>query len=170
MPSKTVPPAEPNPTPIKVPRLINVAEVKATPREGTLIHFTEEQWKAAIREIPTGKALPKVGTRLTFYPLPDGGGVIGGDCIQMPCELCRVRQVFDPKGGQLIFDCQCRPDPRCPEDPPPPPPPPTSLCRLVIQVGSRPLISCQSNGCQQRCRLTGVRQGGRWIITCACRR
>ena len=109
------------------PLIINIADVKETPPEGTLIHFTAEQWEGAIRDIPVGKALPKVGSRLTFYPLPDGGGVVSGDCISMPCEICRIRMRFDPETGQLFFECLCRPDPNCPEEPPVPPP--SSVCQ-----------------------------------------
>lgn len=166
MPKKPVPSAEP--APVKAPRLVNVAAVKSTPREGTLIHFTAEQWKAATKGIPIGKAVPKMGARLNFYPTPDGGGLVQGDCIAMPCEICRARMRFDPQTGELFYECLCRPDPHCPEDPPPPPA--SNLCRFAIRVGGQPRIGCVSNGCGQRCRLTAVsQQGGRWVITCACR-
>jgi hypothetical protein len=157
------------PVPPKAPRVINVADIKSTPREGTLIHFTEAQWKGAVKGIPVGKALPKRGSRLLFTPLPDGGGFVQGDCISMPCEICRSRMRFDPKTGMLIFECLCRPDPNCPEDPPPTIPPTSNLCQLRIRVGVGPVIRCDSNGCTQHCRLTIVRQGQRFVIACVCR-
>jgi hypothetical protein len=163
MARKTVSP----PAPVKAPRIINVAAIKSTPREGTLIHFTEAQWKGALKGIPVGKALPKRGSRLLFTPLPDGGGLVQGDCISMPCEICRIRMRFDPETGMLGFECLCRPDPNCPEDPPLPAP--SSLCRLVIRVGVGPVIRCVSNGCTLNCRLTVVRQGQRLVIACVCR-
>ncbi|HEX3131401.1 MAG TPA: hypothetical protein VH394_28950 [Thermoanaerobaculia bacterium] len=152
----------------KPPRIVNVESIKATPPAGTLIHFSKEQWASAIRDIPQGKALPKYGSRLAYYPLPDGGGALQGDCIQNPCEICRFRQRFDPQTMQLVFECLCRPDPHCPEDPPPPPPPASNVCRLVVQVN--PVrIFCASNGCNRTCRVSIVRDGQRFVITCACR-
>ena len=149
----------------KPPRMVNVESIKSTPPAGTLIHFSKEQWESAIRDIPKGKAIPKYGARLYYYPLPDGGGAVQGDCIQAPCEICRLRQRFDPQTGELIFECQCRRDPHCPEDPPPPVA--TGLCRLVIQTN--PVrIGCVSNGCNRRCRVAIVRSGQRFVITCVC--
>lgn len=152
----------------KAPSIINVEDIKKTPPEGTLIHFTAAQWNGAIKGIPMGKALPKRGSRLMFTPLPDGGGLVQGDCVAMPCEICRSRMRFDPQSGMLIFECLCRPDPNCPEDPPVPPAPST-LCQLRIRVGIGPVIRCESNGCTQHCRLTIVRQGQFFVIACVCR-
>lgn len=150
----------------KPPRMVNVESIKSTPPAGTLIHFSKEQWEAATRDIPKGKAIPKYGVRLYYYPLPDSGGAAQGDCIQGPCEICRLRQRFDPATGQLIFECQCRRDPNCVEDPPSTLPG-SNQCRIAIQLNPVRIV-CVSNGCTRRCRIAIVRDGQRFVITCVC--
>src|SRR5262245_41812148 len=123
----------------KAPRLVNIASVKSVPSKGTLLHFTAEQWKQATKGIPSGKAVPKYGIRLAYYPLPDDDGIGQVECVQGPCEICAVRPRLTPN-GELVFECRCRPDPRCP--PEPGAPPAGTACELV--VGTRPIrIHCQ---------------------------
>ena len=147
------------------PRLVNIAELKGIPREGTLIHFTAEQWKHALQRIATGKAVPKYGLRLAYYPLPDGGGVVQPDCVVNPCEICKVRMRWIPNEG-LTFECACRPDPKCPDGHPPPPV--SNLCRFVVNTTGWIRIDCQSQGCAGRCRFQAVHQGSQILIVCAC--
>jgi hypothetical protein len=148
---------------VKTPRIKNILDVGKRLTPGTLLHVTASQWKQLTSRIPTGKGVPKYGVTLEFYPIPDGDFIGQPMCIQNPCEVCRVRvSGFGPEGA-MTFDCQCRPDPNCPQDPPPPPPSPR--CALEIpRVGGRLTLGCRSQGCTGRCRLTAVRQGFRYLI------
>jgi hypothetical protein len=149
----------------------NVMEIRGPWKEGTLLHFTAAQWKQAVSRIPAGNRLPKYGMFLEAYPVPGEDMIVQPVCVQGPCEICRVRMAPGPR-GPIFFDCQCRRDPACPpEDPPGTPPPPTNLCRLVIRrTGFTIGFACESQGCTspRGCRLTVVRSGFRFIITCAC--
>ena len=150
-----------------VPRLRNLADIKGPLRSGTLIHFSARQWEQATDKIPSGKAVPKYGVGLECYPIPGGDVVAQPICIQNPCEICRARVIGFGQEGVTSFECICQPDPRCPEDPPPPPPSP--LCAIVVRrVRGMLQLSCDSRGCQRRCRLAIVRQDGRFLIVCRC--
>jgi hypothetical protein len=59
--------------PPRVPPIRNIVEIKGALREGTLVHFTAEQWKELLSGIEVGRAKPKYGTGLEAYPIPDGG-------------------------------------------------------------------------------------------------
>jgi hypothetical protein len=96
---------------IKVPLIRNVLEIKAPVKDGTLLHFTAAQWKQATARIPVGKRLPKQGLFLEAYPIPGEDVIVQPNCVQGPCEICRVRMTPGPR-GPIIFDCQCRRDPR----------------------------------------------------------
>jgi hypothetical protein len=146
------------------PKLINIADLKSVPPKGTLIYFTAQQWKEATSAIRIGKAVPKFGPRLVFFPFPDGGGVIQYSCISQPCEICLGRMTFDQEQG-LGFECFCRPDPKCPSNPPPPP---GAGCRLVISLRPRLLIDCAPTSCRGRCTLGAAGQLGQIVITCIC--
>ena len=153
----------------KVPTILNILDIKDRVPKGALIHFSAAQWKSLIADIPQSRVRPKYGVALEGYPIP-GGDVLGQPiCIQNPCEICRIRVSGLGPGGEMIFECQCRPDrERCPEDAPPPPPSP--LCRLAVQRTSRGIqLVCQSQGCTRTCRLGAVQSQGRWIISCQCR-
>lgn len=150
---------------IRPPRIRNITAIRGPIRSRTLIHFSKEQWEQAIAEIPRGKAIPKHGICLECYPIPGGDVVAQPNCIQNPCEICRVRTRFS-RTGEMTFDCLCRPDPRCPSDPVPPIQ--SNLCALGIE--RRPVIRivCRSQGCNRTCRLTSARQNGRILILCRC--
>jgi hypothetical protein len=154
---------------VTVPTIRNVMEIKAPVKEGTLLHFTAAQWKQAISRIPVGRRLPKQGMFLEAYPIPDGDVLAQPDCVPGPCEICRVRMV-PGRDGLIAMDCQCRRDPNCPPEPSSPPPS-VNRCRLAIgRIGGSIRIFCENQGCTspRGCRLTAVRTGGRYIITCAC--
>jgi hypothetical protein len=155
---------------ITVPAIRNVMEIKGPVKEGTLLHFTAAQWKQAIARIPVGRRLPKHGLFLEAYPIPGEDVIVEPHCAPGPCEICRVRMI-PGRDGPILMECQCLRDPRCPEDPPSPPQPSAHLCRLVIRrVGTSIRLVCESQGCTspRGCRLTVVRMGIRFIITCAC--
>jgi hypothetical protein len=157
---------------LKPPHVRNVKEVKGPIRDGTLLHMTEKQWGQAKKGLRQLKTLPKSGTCLDVYPIPDGDVIVQPNCIQQPCEICRVRTIPTrvPGGGiGFIADCQCKPDPRCDFDPPPPLGP---ACSLEIRTSGVIGISCQNNHCARNCRLGFVRVqqpfGTMFRIVCTC--
>lgn len=151
---------------VKPPRLRNIQNIKGPLREGTLIHFSKKQWEKIIKGVPMGKAVPKYGVALECYPIP-GGDVVGQpNCIQNPCEICRARVAGISPDGVLTFECLCKQDPNCPTEPVPPII--TPQCSLAIDARRLRPIYCRNNGCRRTCRLTFVRQGTHWILTCHC--
>lgn len=151
----------------QAPRLRNIEDVKGPLRSGTLLHFSARQWQQATEGIPASKARPKYGLCLECYPIPGGDVIVQPTCIQNPCEICRARITGFTPGGGMTFECLCRRDPRCPEDPPPPPPSP--LCALAVRrVRGQLQLVCESRGCRGRCRLEAIRQNGRILIVCRC--
>ena len=154
----------------KVPSIRNIANVKGRLRPKTLLHFSAKQWKTLISKIPKGKGMPKYGICLECYPIPDGDVLVQPVCIEGPCEICRIRIARFGPDLMPIYDCRCQPDrERCPDDPPPPPP--TPLCRLTFRRRRGVIqLTCDSQGCRGRCRLTSIRENGRIMIVCQCRR
>jgi hypothetical protein len=153
----------------KLPRMVNILDIKGRLPAQTLIHFSASQWQAITEGLPQTRARPKYGVGLEGYPIPGGDTLAQPMCIQNPCEICRIRvSGFTPE-GMLTFDCQCRPDrEHCPQDPPPPPPSP--LCALTIQRTGRGLqLTCRSQGCSRNCHLAVARDQGRFLIFCQCR-
>ena len=73
------------------PRIQNILDIGRTFREGTLIHFTAQQWEQMTSRIPPGKGVPKYGVALEYYPIPDGDILTQPICVQNPCEMCRIR-------------------------------------------------------------------------------
>jgi hypothetical protein len=154
----------------KAPNIRNISEIRGPIRKTTLIHFTAEQWKRAIRGIPVGRRLPKEGVTFEAYPIPDGGVIGEPNCIAQPCQICVSRQPIGPR-GEISFECLCRPDPKCPPTNGGGGGPATQPCRLVLRrVGGFPQFVCDGSctGTRQ-CRLTIVRERVRIVITCACR-
>lgn len=152
----------------RVPAIRNIVDIKGPVRAGTLVHFSAEQWKELMSGIELGRAKPKYGAGLEAYPIPGGGVVAQPLCIEGPCEKCRARVVgFGPQ-GEAVFECQCVRDDRDPTCRDRPTPTPSPLCRLVVR--GRPLrLECDSTGCSGTCRVSAVRDGARWVISCACR-
>lgn len=95
----------------KAPRVRNIQDLKGPVRPGTLIHFNAQQWRRLTKGMARGKAVPKYGVCLEGYPIPDGGVLAQPLCIEDPCEICRIRTRGITADGEMIFDCQCRPDP-----------------------------------------------------------
>lgn len=162
-----------------IPVVRNVAELlqtKKLPPGPVIIHFTKEQWTAAIRDVPSGKAVPKYGVRFDFVPNPDGDGGFGQfNCVPGPCEICAIRQRIGP-GGTFGTQCMCRRDPRCPPGGGPGGgggPIVVGRCELrLVRVGRLIRIRCVSVNCTGTCRLrivrTGQGIGSRWVIVCDC--
>ena len=150
-----------------VPNIQNITDIGSTLDAGTLLHFTAKQWEQMTADIPIGKGVPKFGVALEYYPIPGGDVVAQPICVQNPCEICRVRPTSFGPDGFIGFECLCKPDPNCPQDPPPPPPSP--LCRIGIQqVRGMFRLACISQGCARTCRLSAVRDGNRYVIVCRC--
>jgi len=178
---------------VSVPQVRNIADLKSTPRSTVLIHFTEEQWKSAIKGVKEGQRLKKSTPFLEFTPLPDGGGIIHADCggSPGPDERCAVRTVVDlprpipeppgpgPKPGPEIrsratmlpeqvpvrFECRCR-KVRPPADleiPRAKPP-----CELQIERDGRIRFGCVKNSCEGKCALVFLYDGRRFKIACEC--
>lgn len=83
------------PTKIEVPRLINIADFKSTPRKAILMHFTDDQWKQASKGATEVRALKKGSSYVEYTPLPDGGGVVNVSCQSSPEETCIARPVLE---------------------------------------------------------------------------
>ena len=151
----------------KVPAILNIAQVGSTLEPRTLLHFTAKQWEQMTAGIPVGKGVPKFGVALEYYPIPDGDVLAQPICVQNPCEICRVRQTGFGPDGFMSIECICQKDPNCPQDPPPPPPSP--LCRFGFQQsGGMFKLACISQGCTRTCRLSVVRDGNRFLLSCRC--
>jgi hypothetical protein len=153
----------------KPPLIKNILDVGKTLRPGTLIHFSDEQWKQMTGKLREGKAVPKFGIGIECYPMP-GGGFLGRPiCIQYPCEVCRPVVMGREPDGSVIFECFCQRDPKCPEDPPTPIPPPPGTCALQIRrIGGRLQLACVRQTCTGTCRLQIVRQRVGYLLTCMC--
>jgi hypothetical protein len=172
-----------------VPKLVNIADLKSTPRTPTLIHVTAEQWKQISKGATQARSLPKHQGFVEFIPLPDGDGIVHADCgAPSPDEVCSVRPVIDrplptpgpepepgpgpgpdpllqvrPEELPLKWECRCRPKNKPgPETPLRPP------CELVIDRGPRFRIRCNRITCTGRCRLTVVQVNGRFRLACVC--
>lgn len=79
-----------------VPQVRNIGDLKSTPRSLTLIHFTAEQWKGAIKGVKEARSIKKGRSFIEYTPLPDGGGIIHADCgSPSPTDRCSVRPVVD---------------------------------------------------------------------------
>lgn len=152
------------------PRIQNILYIGRTFREGTLIHFTAQQWKQMTSRIHPGKGVPKYGVALEYYPIPDGGVITQPICNPNVCETCNIRVTGFGAGGTMTVECRCRRDPRCPDLPSSSPGTMSNLCRLVIRRTGMTLnpILCISQGCNGQCRLRAVRQGNRYLLGCWC--
>ena len=151
------------PTPSKAFQVVNILNVKGPLKAGTYLHFTAEQWKQATAKLESGKAVPKFGLRVAYFPFPDGGVIVQADCVQGKCEIdCMVRTRFTPD-REFIFDCRCKRDPACLNEPDPR----TPKCALKIVPGRG--LQCVSQGCTGRCKITNIPiPGGRGLIVCVC--
>lgn len=171
-----------------VPQVRNIADLKSTPRNVTLIHFSAEQWKGAIKGVKEARSIRKGRSFIEYIPLPDGGGIIHADCgSPSPTDRCSVRPVVDlprpvppqpgpgPRPGPELsrlpeqvpvrFECTCRPASGGGSKAPVVLKPP---CELIIERAPRLRITCRSNSCSGRCVLTIVRDGLRFRISCEC--
>ena len=168
-----------------VPQVMNIAEMKATPKKFTLIHFTADQWKTVTKGAKEGRALKKGHPYIEYTPLPDGGGIVQADCgSPSPDEECMVRPVIDrpeprpgprpgpgpgpeldfiPEGAPVRWECRCRPirDPN-------PPVVVRPACELIVERRPRLRIRCSNNSCNRNCALRFVRVGRRIQLTCEC--
>jgi len=171
--------------PVEVPQLINIADLKATPRKATLIHCSSDQWKQATKGAEKARSLPKGHAFIEYMPLPDDTGVIIADCgAPGPDEICSVRPVIDrpvpPPGPEpgpgpgpdpfvrgeglpIRWECTCRS--RGGRRPPVVVSPP---CELIVERTPRLRIRCRSVSCNKRCNLRLVQVNGRWRIACVC--
>lgn len=57
-----------------VPKIINVMDIKARPREMTLVHFTATQWKDVTRKLKLTDELPQKSVLVEAVPLPGSRG------------------------------------------------------------------------------------------------
>lgn len=178
--------------PSTVPRLLNVADLKATPRTPTLVHFSDEQWRAATRGAKAARSLRKGQPYVEYTPLPDGGGIVHVDCgSPSPDEECMARPVIDmpvppprgprprpgpgpdpgpeigliPERAPVRWECRCRPK----NGPGLPTPAPRPACELVVDRWPRFRIRCANNSCGRGCALRIVRTtNGRFQLACVC--
>lgn len=166
-----------------VPQLLNVAELRATPRKLTLVHFTQEQWKAATKGAKEGRSLRKGQPYIEFTPTPDGGGIVHVDCgSPSPDEECMARPVIDrpvpppgprpgpgpefglPERFPVRWECRCRPA----RDPGQPTVAVRPACELVVDRWPRFRFRCANNSCNRNCSLRIVQTGGRFQLACVC--
>jgi hypothetical protein len=155
-----------NPKPFQVR---NILGVKASLQARTYLHFTARQWKQATEKIPSGKAVPKYGLRLAYFPFPDGGVIVQGDCVPGKCETdCMIRIRRGPE-GEFTFSCRCKRDPACLENGGGGGKPGggTPKCELRLLPGRG--FRCLSQGCTGSCKMSSVTiPGGRGLIVCVC--
>jgi len=171
---------------IDVPQMVNIADLKSTPRKPTLLHITAEQWKQATKGATEARSLKKGQSFIQYTPLPDGDGFLSIDCgSPSPDEVCSARWVVDkpapapgrpgpgpgpeissrPGRGLIRAECRCRPKRSGGgggENIALPPP-----CNLVI--GPEPIrFSCTAGSCAGRCKLTLVRGNQFVFVACVC--
>jgi hypothetical protein len=170
--------------PIETPRLVNIVDLKSTPRKPTLIHFTAEQWKQATRGAKQSSSVKKGHPYVEYTPLPDDTGIVHADCgSPSPDEICSVRPVIDrpvpPPGPEpgpgpgpdpflreqypVRWECMCRP--RRNNTPPVVVRP---ACELVVERAPRLRIRCNRISCTRQCNLRLAQVNGRWRIFCEC--
>lgn len=95
-----------------LPRIVNIANVRATTRRPTLLHFTKEQWQGMVKDLP---ALPQVvPDRQTFlaFSIPGVDGMIGSGRCPIDCEEIPIYKPVKSFDGWQIVDVVCQ----CPEN------------------------------------------------------
>lgn len=158
----------PNPSSPKVPRVVNLSDIKPGSRNITMIHLNKRQWGAYSKNLRPAKVtkLPGKGGFIELIPVPDGGVIMYPQCDSGPDNICLVVTKWTP--GGVVMECRCRPRRK--------PggggggvitPPPGPKCQVILAGGRFRCISLSNPPCAS-CRLRTVTFNGRIFITCTC--
>lgn len=100
-----------------VPRIVNIARLRATTRKPTLLHFTEEQWNALTGDLLKVDRLDQDQILLSVVTMPSAPKVMflatpvcPPDCTPMYEYRGRTPETFE----RILIDCICAiPPMRC---------------------------------------------------------
>lgn len=163
------------------PQIKNIRDLKATPRKPTLLHLTEDQWKAIIVDATQIDEIPNKHSFLEYTPTPDGGGILMADCGDPgPDEECVVRLVVS-RDYSISYECICRkrrsgipsgggsgstptPISTLPSSLPHPINP--FQCTLIIQQNPLRIVCRSATVGINLCKLKFVLSGGRYRLVC----
>ena len=141
---------------MKLPQLVNIAELKTARSRHVMIHCTDQQWARLIKGAVKATRMPKSVPYIEAVRYGPGGVLLNlfceGEGINCHYEL------VDQGNGNFAYECVCLQKPK---------PPDIRLCRFVFG-GNPPRLRCEAVACPHGCRLT-IRPGPLPRIFCACR-
>jgi hypothetical protein len=153
-----------------VAKVVNVAKIRATIHEPTLLHFTSEQWKHAVERVKRVDKLLENHLVLEVAPMPGKPGIMLAATLCPPdCKPIYEYSGSTPKDfTRILAGCDCGP-------PPLPVTPPPSRCRLAMEFASGdtrlPSLICVDRVDGKRCldAEPGVvaRSDGVYILGCS---
>ena len=162
-----------------LPTIINIADFRAASTGPTLLHFTAEQWKAALKNGKRVKSLPRSKVTFEAVPMPSRDGdmlVSPRGCPKGYSSVLRFIPAGSPNGLTPEPDTYDTIQPQCISengDDGRPSVYPFTGCQMVVNLPRqpfRPPISCASTTCRRRCVLQFVRGPGNFFQAgCVCR-
>lgn len=174
---KTPPKATAAKTP-SLPTITNIADYRATATGPVLLHFTKEQWKAALKNGKRVESLLSKHVTFEAVPMPGRDGdmlVSQRGCPKGYSSVLRFIPAGSPNGLTPEPNAYDTLQPQCiPENGgggERPRPYPFTGCQMVVNLprqSFRPPFSCASTTCQLGCVLRFVRDGRFFQAGCVC--